>query len=162
MNRNPPKRRLASKILFALVVAAIGLTIVHAALQRTEWNIPEDAKEMKNPSAPSKDVMKAARDLYLDHCAQCHGETGKGDGSEAMMYDPPPGDLTDAKRMTPQSDGELFWKISEGKKPMPAFKKRLTAEERWQLVLFVRSLSPNPAEAPKPDPTQKGPVSQPN
>ena len=41
--------------------------------------------------------------------------------------------------MSATTDGELFYQISEGRKPMPAFKKRLTEEQRWQLVLLVRS-----------------------
>ena len=143
-------RRLLPKLLFALTLAAIALTIVHAALQKTEWNVPEDAKKVKNPVAPSEAGLKAARAVFLDNCAQCHGDGGKGDGTEAMMYDPPPADLTDAKRIAAQTDGELFWKISEGKKPMTAFKKRLTAEQRWQLVLLVRSFAAS-AKPESPD-----------
>lgn len=160
MNVNAPNRRHLPKILFALIITVIGLTIVHAARQKTEWNVPEDAKKVKSPIKPSEDVLKSARKLFLDHCAQCHGETGKGDGPDAMMYDPAPGDLTDAKRMASQSEGELFWKISEGKKPMPAFKKRMTEEQRWQLVLFVRSLSASSADEPKPDSAEKKSASQ--
>jgi hypothetical protein len=40
--------------------------------------------------------------------------------------------------MSPQSDGELFYKISEGRRPMPEFKTKLTEEQRWQLVLLMR------------------------
>jgi len=50
------------------------------------------------------------------------------------------------------TDGELFWKISEGRRPMPEFKKRLTEEQRWQLVNYVRTFAPKPAPAPKPTP----------
>src|SRR3989442_8493883 len=39
-----------------------------------------------------------------------------------------PADLTEARHMQPQSDGEFFYKITGGKRPMPAFKKR--SEER--------------------------------
>jgi mono/diheme cytochrome c family protein len=57
------------------------------------------------------------------------------------MYYPSPASLIDAKHMSGVTDGELFYEISQGRKPMPSFKKRLTEEQRWQLVLFVRSLS---------------------
>jgi mono/diheme cytochrome c family protein len=57
------------------------------------------------------------------------------------MYDPAPGNLTDAKHMSTRTDGELFYQISQGRKPMPSFKKRLTEEQRWQLVLLVRSFA---------------------
>ncbi|MGB9467694.1 MAG: cytochrome c, partial [Candidatus Acidiferrum sp.] len=60
---------------------------------------------------------------------------------DATLYYPSPASFTDAKRMNTASDGELFYQISEGRKPMPAFKKRLTEEQRWQLVVLVRSFA---------------------
>jgi mono/diheme cytochrome c family protein len=86
----------------------------------------------------------------MDECAQCHGEHGKGDGPEAAMHDPPPSDITDARHMNTVTDGEIFYQISEGRKPMPSFKKRLTEDQRWGLVLRVRSFS-----APSASPIQK-------
>ncbi len=137
-----PTRTLAlRKTLFALVLAFIAISIVLAVLQNREWVVPEEAKKLKNPIAPSAAAMGSARLIYLDKCVQCHGETGKGDGPEGKMYDPPPGNLTDAKHMNARTDGELFYQISQGRKPMPAFKKRLSEEQRWQLVLFVRSFA---------------------
>jgi mono/diheme cytochrome c family protein len=137
-----PKRTLAlRKTAFALVLIFIAVSIVLAVLQNREWVVPEEAMKLKNPIAPSAAAMGAARLIYLDKCAQCHGETGKGDGPEGKMYDPPPGNLTDAKHMNTRTDGELFYQISQGRKPMPAFKKRLTEEQRWQLVLLVRSFA---------------------
>ena len=90
----------------------------------------------------------------MDECAQCHGERGKGDGPEAMMHSPTPADLTDAGHMNTVTDGEIFYQISEGRKPMPSFKKRLTEDQRWGLVLFVRSFSApstSPFQEKKPD-----------
>jgi mono/diheme cytochrome c family protein len=129
------------KILLAGVFAAICISIVFAALQKSDWTVPEEAKRVKNPLAPSDAALKSAAVLYRDNCGQCHGETGEGDGPEGMMYQPPPANLTDAKRMNALTDGEIFYKVSEGRKPMPAFKKKLGKEQRWQLVLFVRSFA---------------------
>ncbi len=84
--------------------------------------------------------------MYADKCAHCHGDTGKGDGQDAGKYDPAPTDFTDSKRMNEATDGELFYKISEGKKPMPVFKNKLSEDQRWELVLFLRSLA-NPTAA---------------
>jgi mono/diheme cytochrome c family protein len=50
--------------------------------------------------------------------------------------------------MSAQSDGELFYKISEGRRPMPEFKTKLTEEQRWQLVLFTRSLADSAKKNP--------------
>ncbi len=53
----------------------------------------------------------------------------------------PASNFTDAKIMRPQTDGELFWKISEGRDPMPSFKGQLTDTQIWQLVNYVRTFS---------------------
>jgi hypothetical protein len=36
----------------------------------------------------------SGREVYLRHCASCHGETGRGDGPVAQTLRRPPSDLT--------------------------------------------------------------------
>ena len=140
--RTLSRRTLAlRKTLFALLLALIVISIAFAVFQNREWVVPEEAKKLKNPIAPSTASMGSARAIYLDKCAQCHGGAGKGDGPQARMYDPAPGNLTDTKHISALTDGELFYQISVGRKPMPAFKKRLSEAQRWQLVLLVRSFA---------------------
>lgn len=135
------------KILFASLLVLICIALVYAVLQRDKpWVVPEEVKRLKNPLPPSESTLKAARAVYMDECAQCHGERGKGDGPEAKMHDPPPSDITDTRHMNTVTDGEIFYQISEGRKPMPSFKKRLTEDQRWGLVLLVRSFSAPSAE----------------
>lgn len=110
-----------------------------------KWVAPPEAKKMKNPVAPNSDNLSAAHAIYMDKCANCHGEKGLGDGPEAAMYDVQPSNLADAHMMSEMTDGEIFWKIGEGNKPMPSFKKQLSEEQRWQLVNYLRTLSPKPA-----------------
>jgi mono/diheme cytochrome c family protein len=130
------------KILFASLLALICIALVYAAFQTDKpWAVPEEFKRLRNPLAPSESALKASLRIYMDECAQCHGEHGKGDGSEARMHFPAPADLTDARRLNTVTDGEIFYQISEGRKPMPSFKKRLTEGQRWGLVLLVRSFS---------------------
>jgi mono/diheme cytochrome c family protein len=129
------------KIVFAALLAVICIAIFIGVYQNRQWKIPEEAKLRKNPFQASPSAISASRAIYLDKCVQCHGDTGKGDGPDAAMYYPAPASLNDAKRMSNVTDGELFYEISEGRKPMPAFKKRLSEEQRWQLVLLVRSFA---------------------
>ena len=136
------------KVLLACTLALICLSIGFAAFQRTPWVVPLAAKDLKNPLTLSQVNPTAARQIYDARCVNCHGDTGKGDGSEAMMYDPPPADLTDAAKMSKVTDGEIYYQITEGRKPMPAFKNRLTEGERWQLVVLVRSFAGNPGTPP--------------
>ena len=141
------------KILFVSLLALICFVLVYAAFQKDRpWVVPEEVKRLKNPIAPSESTLKAAKGIYMNECAECHGDQGKGDGPKAMMHIPAPADLTDAGQMRTVTDGEIFYQISEGKKPMPSFKKRLTEDERWELVLFVRSFSqPSALTDRKPD-----------
>jgi mono/diheme cytochrome c family protein len=158
MTATSQRRLKVRKILFASLLALILLSIVLAAYQqKTGWSVPDEAKQRKNPLQPTASNISAAKDLYLDNCVQCHGASGKGDGTEAHLHDPRPSDLSDRPHAAAITDGELFFKISQGRKPMPAFKKRLTEDQRWQLVLFVRSFSapaasPNKIPATPPTP----------
>jgi mono/diheme cytochrome c family protein len=129
----------------------LSLTVVvwAAAHGAKNWPAPEEAKKLKNPVPNTADSLAAAKVVYADNCAQCHGEAGKGDGPEAPMYDVKPADFSDAHMMGEMTEGEIFWKISEGRRPMPSFKKQLTDEQRWQLVNYLRTLAPKPAAAPK-------------
>jgi mono/diheme cytochrome c family protein len=129
------------KILFACTIGLIFMSIGFAAFQKPNWDAPPEIKQKKNPVAPSDAALKEAKSIFADKCANCHGDAGKGDGPDAMMYDPGPADLTEAKRMSKFTDGDLFYKITVGKKPMPSFEKRLNEQQRWEMVLLVRSLA---------------------
>ena len=138
------------KLLFAAVLAAICFLVVFWATQQSKpWVVPDEFKSLKNPLVPSESNLSAARQLYREDCAQCHGQTGKGDGPEAWMHRPAPADLSDANRMARITDGEMFYQITEGRRPMPAFKNRLTEDQRWQLVLLLRSFT-RPGAMPGP------------
>jgi mono/diheme cytochrome c family protein len=154
------------KILFAVLLVLVCIALVYAVFQRDKpWIVPEEVKRLKNPLSASEPTLKAARGIYMDECAQCHGERGKGDGPEAAMHDPPPSNITDTRHMNTVTDGEIFYQISEGRKPMPSFKKRLAEDQRWGLVLFVRTLSASaapPIPEKMPDASKKAGVSPKN
>lgn len=134
-----------------LLVCALGLIALSIALglfHKTPWTISPAEKARKNPLSASEVNLTAARAVYGEKCANCHGDKGKGDGSDAMMYDPAPSDLTDATQIGKLTDGAIFYQITEGRKPMPSFRKKLTDEQRWQLVLLVRELAAGRASLP--------------
>jgi mono/diheme cytochrome c family protein len=131
-------------VLFVALLVVAVVSAMYAFFHPGPWIVPEEAKRRVNPLTPSQVNVPAARQTYLDKCSECHGDSGKGDGSQAKLYDPLPSNLADAQHMSTVSDGELFYKISEGHRPMPGFKKRFTEEQRWQLVFFIRSFSASP------------------
>jgi mono/diheme cytochrome c family protein len=141
MPTNTQRSARARQLLLLAIFAILVVAVFYAVSENRPWKVPEEAKLRKNPVQTSPAALAAARTIYLDKCANCHGETGKGDGPDAASYYPRPASLTDAKHMSSVTDGEIFYQISQGRKPMPAFKRHLTEEQRWQLVLYVRSLA---------------------
>ena len=135
------RNRRLRKGLFVGLLALIVLSLVLALMRRSEWVIPGEAARRKNPLLSSPKNIEAARGSYKESCAECHGDTGKGDGPRSRKLFTDPSDLTNAASMGLRTDGALFFQISEGHRPMPEFKTKLTEEQRWQLVLLMRSLS---------------------
>jgi mono/diheme cytochrome c family protein len=133
--RNRLLRRLS--ILVALAALATGIVTAHGR----PWPVPEAAKKRKNQVAASEEALRAAKTTYERLCASCHGASGKGDGPEAQMYEVKPADFTDAHMMGEMTDGEIYYKMSEGRDPMPAFKMQLSEEQRWQMVHYLRSFA---------------------
>ena len=129
------------KLLLGILLPGVLLAVAYSAYENYDWPVPDAAKRMRNPLAGSPAALAAARFLYGEKCANCHGDSGKGDGPDAASYYPSPADLSDAARMSSITDGEIFYRITNGRRPMPSFKRKLTAEQRWQLVLLIRSLS---------------------
>lgn len=135
------KNKRPVKVLLGLILVLIAVVTGRAILNREPPGITEAERNRPNPVPASEANIAAARELYAENCANCHGKSGKGDGSEAMMYDPAPSNLTDAPHMQKLTDGEIFFQITQGKKPMPSYKNKLTETERWQLVLLMREIS---------------------
>lgn len=123
----------------------LGISLVGAIMagEQTPWVAPARAAKKANPIAADAQSMARGKQLFTKNCLSCHGETGRGDGPAAKDLERHPGNLSDPK-MFEQSDGALFWKITEGNKPMLSFEKTLTPEERWDVVNYVRTLAKKP------------------
>jgi mono/diheme cytochrome c family protein len=139
--RTNSQRSLVLILGLFLLVGAGGAAFLY---YRSDWRVPAQMKKLENPVAANQEAIGAGMLLYMDHCQSCHGENGDGKGEKAEKLSVAPANFTDARAMSSVADGELFWKITEGRRPMPGFKDKLTNEERWQLVVYIRTFAPKP------------------
>ena len=126
-------------IFVVFIVVAIAGSIVVYSL--SGWSAPAAARNLKDPFPSTPEAVASARNDYAAHCQSCHGSNGDGRGERAERLSIAPADFGDAHAMGLRTDGELFWIITEGNKPMPAFRGTMSAEQRWDLVEYVRGFS---------------------
>ena len=107
-------------------------------------NAPASARATKSPYKGQPAAAMAGRKLYASDCASCHGQTGKGTGNVPSLVD---------GKLQAVAPGEVFWFITKGDKDngMPSW-AALPANERWQIVSYVKSIatSQNSQEASAP------------
>jgi mono/diheme cytochrome c family protein len=117
-----------------LIAAAIGQNVSY--LPDPNWRVPDEAAARPNPLAHRFQAVAGGKKLFLRDCAECHNKDGSGIVRKHAA------DLQLAVVQS-QSDGALFWKITNGNpdRGMPSFSK-LPELERWQLVLYLRTVKP--------------------
>ena len=130
--------RLRLAVLFTVLIAS-ALIALSEEQSKAKWSAPAAEAQKKNPVAATESALAAGQKIYLKTCALCHGKSGDADGPAVIELNIHPAKLSDPKLAT-ESDGSLFWKITTGKKPMPAFGKRFSETDRWHLVHYIRTL----------------------
>ena len=145
------RRSVAAAGVAAAVAASVALT---AAAPRQEpkpapkpsspsgWILPPDADDTKNPHAVDAKLLADGKAIYTDKCQRCHGPGGLGDGPDADPDYQEDMDLTNPKRAARNSDGVVFYKVSNGRRrpKMPAFREELTEHQLWAVVAYTQSL----------------------
>jgi mono/diheme cytochrome c family protein len=131
--------------------AAIGGLLLAPAVRTLQEHPPTphrhaDGEALVNPVAKTPASAKAGSVVYAKACANCHGPYGLGNGRLApamAAYGGRPSNLTDSEWQHGSSDGEIFIVIRDGVGPdfhMPLFKGKLTDEEMWHVVNYIRTL----------------------
>jgi mono/diheme cytochrome c family protein len=123
-------------LLLASVVAAAGAARDRQKDDRGVWlaiaKAPAKARAIHNPYEGQSDAVLAGRKLFLQHCAECHGENARGVGHAVNLH------ARDVQNATP---GELEWFLRNGNlwAGMPPW-AGLPEQRRWQIVTYLKSL----------------------
>lgn len=102
-------------------------------------------EELTNPYATAdgealrQDSVQRGGDTYRVFCIACHGPGGTGDGPVAQRGFPPPPSLLTGNSLT-MKDGQVFHVLTHGQGNMSGFRGQIPADQRWDLVNYLRSL----------------------
>ena len=124
-------------ILFVCLFSAAALLAQNTSSD--SCSNPDAVARMVNPVKPTAESLAQGKKYYGYDCAMCHGKTGDGKG-EVDPGDKLP-DFTNPASLKDKTDGELFCSLKKGKGHMPLENIRITPNELWNLVNYVRSLS---------------------
>jgi mono/diheme cytochrome c family protein len=136
--------RLRLMRIVAFLTTILGSALINVSGEQPgsteKWTAPAAEARKKNPVAVSESSLAAGQKIYVKRCVACHGKTGNGDGPDAADLGIDPAKLSDPL-IREETDGELFWKITVGKKPMPNYGSRLSPTDRWNVINYLRSLA---------------------
>ena len=135
------RNRLLSCFAFYLAL----FTVLPGCGRKSASDTPIPAAEVnrQNPVASNPDSLAAGKRLYgATDCAMCHGIQGDGKGVLAKDTAMKTRDWRDPTSLQRFTDGELFYIIANGKGRMPAYGKRESADQTWQIVNYLRSFPP--------------------
>jgi mono/diheme cytochrome c family protein len=121
--------------IFLLLVFCSGKSVA----QHSNWTAPANADKLTNPLKENPDAFLEGKKTYESMCLVCHGDKGKGNGAASVSLSPHPANFLSIE-VRHESDGAIFWKMTEGNPPMAAYKTLLTETQRWQLVCYIRKL----------------------
>ena len=121
---------------------ALFLCLSNFGFSQQAWKAPASADKVVNPLAGNTAAISEGKKIYESMCVICHGDKGKGNGAAGVSLSPRPANFL-AITVRHESDGAIFWKLSEGNPPMASYKGLLTETQRWQLVNYIRQLEGN-------------------
>lgn len=129
----------ALPLTLAIVITAFAATPASAQdPSGNQWVAPERASHRANPTPVTAEAVQHGSALFRRDCEQCHGKSGHGDGPQSGSLQPRPADLA-SERVQLQSEGAIFWKITEGRGMMP--RATLSESEKWSVIAYLRTLA---------------------
>jgi mono/diheme cytochrome c family protein len=108
--------------------------------QPSEADAIRAGEELTNPyklEDPAAQIRGAF--VFRNWCLPCHGASGRGDGQVALRGFPAPPPLNSARTLA-MKDGQIFHIVTYGQKNMPPYASQVSEDDRWKVILHVRSL----------------------
>jgi mono/diheme cytochrome c family protein len=109
-------------------------------------------ERLPNPIPVHRAALERGQDRYTIFCITCHGKTGHGDGpvtgvnpvTGVTRFPKPPS--LHSKQALEYRDGTIYHIITMGVGKMPSYADKLTEEDRWRVIHYLRALqrSQNP------------------
>jgi glucose/arabinose dehydrogenase/cytochrome c553 len=130
------------KLLVFLIILSIPLFILSFKSNYSKqdpWKAPSFADTIISPMPFSPPFISEGEKLYNTLCVSCHGQDGLGNGQPGR-FNIEPANFHDEKFVN-QTDGSIFWKLSNGRGVMPAYNFALSEEKRWQLIAYIRQFA---------------------
>jgi mono/diheme cytochrome c family protein len=99
------------------------------------WEPPTDINPFE-----AKDRVAAERGglIFKNFCEPCHGADARGRGPVVQHGFAPPPTLS-RNQTQDKTDAQLFEVVTNGIRTMPGYGPQLSHEDRWRVILHVRS-----------------------
>jgi mono/diheme cytochrome c family protein len=134
------------KTLQMPVTGTISREAENYPFKKVDEDIPKAAK-LKNPFLPDPQNISRGKLVYNTICLQCHGDNADGNGHLFLSgkYPYPPADLVHG-RIDLKTDGEIYHSITVGFGIMGAHGLIVRPDDRWKIVLYLRSIRTKPGK----------------
>jgi mono/diheme cytochrome c family protein len=83
------------------------------------------------------ETIDAGREVYNQNCSACHGEDGSGQLLGSANF-------TDLRQMDQLAPRDLYLTVTQGRGSMPSWQARLSQDERWAVIDYLRTFSYDP------------------
>jgi high-affinity iron transporter len=144
-----PGNRTASRALLDTIITEVAAKHPPAVLAQLEKRFAASLGSQAALELPTSAIDLAdGRRLYEQNCASCHGGRGLGDGPAAAAITPMPPAIGTSAVMWSVAPAMVYRKVTVGVTgtAMPAFGAALTAEQRWNIVMYLLTLRSSPAQ----------------
>jgi len=127
-------------LILGLLIVGGGASAFASAFANGSSGLPA-----QNPYPADPESVQRGHLVYVTNCIGCHGTTGAGDGPTAAALNPKPANLR-IHMAQGHTDAQLFEWISQGVDgtAMPAFEGRLTDQQRWEVINYIRTFATTP------------------